>query len=154
MKKKLALILVCVAAVIAIIAVAWIMREKEQPIVPLFPETVDTVPSGFSHIDSVLEEFDSSYVFWETQISIFDKTGVCIYQTDASDSSFIVECNGEYYINASVIEDAMHVNVTEPVVTTAPAEPTETAETTSAEIISTEVTTEEIKITAEPAVLE
>ncbi|MBQ8837596.1 MAG: hypothetical protein IJ002_08865 [Clostridia bacterium] len=125
MKKKFALVLVCVVAVIAIIAVAWIMREKEQPIDPHFPKEVDTVPSGFSHIDSVLEEYDLNYVFWETQISILDKANVCIYQTDTSDSLFIVECDGEYYINESIIENTADINVTELAVTTVPVETTE-----------------------------
>lgn len=65
-------------------------------------ETVSFLPEGFVPLDTVITDSDGrllEYVFWETQISFLDEEGKAIYQSNVKNDDFIVEYNGEYYIN-------------------------------------------------------
>lgn len=63
------------------------------------------VPQGFVSLSEWIADSDGAfdYVFWESQISILDAQGKCIYQTDVKDDAFIVKYRGEYFVDQNHI---------------------------------------------------
>lgn len=64
-------------------------------------KVVFNLPDGFVLLDEAIDSSESifSYVFWESQISLLDADGICIYQTSVRNDDFIVKYKEEYYVS-------------------------------------------------------
>jgi hypothetical protein len=59
------------------------------------------VPTGFISLNEAINNMKGTlrYVTWESQISFLDADNITIYQTGFENRDFIVEYQGDYYVN-------------------------------------------------------
>jgi len=96
MSKKRIIVLLLTSAVVLAAFYGFVRGRNDA-------KMVFNLPPEFVSLDEVVTSSDGalSYVFWERQISFLDSKGTCIYQTSVKNDSFIVKCNGKYYIRES-----------------------------------------------------
>jgi len=72
-----------------------------------FPEIIYDLPQGFVSLDVASKGLEKvlGFLFWETNIAIYDSEDVTVFQTDVKNSSFIVIHNNEYYVNEEMFKD-------------------------------------------------
>jgi hypothetical protein len=92
-KKRITITLLVITAVAVLIC--GLVRENNDV------KTVFSLPPGFIPLEDVIASSEGvlSCVFWESQISLLNSEGTCVYQTSVRNSNFIVKYNGKNYIN-------------------------------------------------------
>lgn len=101
MRGRMVACFICFILIIALAIWAFWGTQKNRV------KKVDRVPEGFVAVEELeaLSGGELRCLFWENQISVLRGDGTnCIFQTEINDKSFIVQYNGEYYINQKGLE--------------------------------------------------
>ena len=67
---------------------------------------VTIIPEGFVHLNEYLDKYKDimQWYSFESAIGLSDVDSIVLLQTQWNDSSFIVECDNQYYVNGDAME--------------------------------------------------
>lgn len=106
-KKIIVAGLISIILVFMIIALYSLFIRGNQAVESSDAKMVREIPEGFVLLPKEGGGWENGlrYVPWESQISFLDANDNCIYQTDFSNSDFIVKYQNEYYVNEEKLSE-------------------------------------------------